>query len=210
MKKCNSCQKLFEDEIKFCPYCGEELKYALIESVRQKKENKAFEEDKKPKSDKHTYVEDKSPQKKQNKTGINSHKDNDKEKCECEKFFGIFSVKGRCGRLNFLLMMIGLNVVNGFVDKMLDRTNNTNPMVSLVFMILLFAFPYIVFFGQRLHDLNKTAKWAVLWYSITFIAIFIPYAAAIQGLAVLCLVFIPGTEGTNKYGPDPTQDKFER
>ena len=46
--------------------------------------------------------------------------------------------------------------------------------------------------ARRLHDQDKSA-WLML-------VVFIPY---IGGLVMLVLAFLPGTNGPNRYGPDP-------
>jgi uncharacterized membrane protein YhaH (DUF805 family) len=52
---------------------------------------------------------------------------------------------------------------------------------------------------RRFHDRNISG-W---WYLVIFIANFIPYLNVVAGLAGLVITVLKGTEGPNKFGPDP-------
>ena len=58
---------------------------------------------------------------------------------------------------------------------------------------LLIAIPFLSVTGRRLHDTNRRA-WFLLLY-------FIPFVGSIW---LLFLCSLKGTEGDNRYGPDPT------
>ena len=52
---------------------------------------------------------------------------------------------------------------------------------------------------RRFHDRNISG-W---WYLALFILSFVPYIGLIPGIAILVISVLRGTEGPNKFGPDP-------
>lgn len=59
--------------------------------------------------------------------------------------------------------------------------------------------PQISLQVRRFHDRNISA-W---WYLALFILNMIPAVGFIAGLAMLVITLLRGTEGPNKFGPDP-------
>ena len=75
---------------------------------------------------------------------------------------------------------------------------SANAWVSVTASVLLVALALAIFVAQfatatqRFRDFNRSGLWALL--------LLIPYVGIIT---VICLMVIPGTEGTNDYGADP-------
>ncbi|MBB2750356.1 UNVERIFIED_ORG: uncharacterized membrane protein YhaH (DUF805 family) [Rhizobium aethiopicum] len=65
--------------------------------------------------------------------------------------------------------------------------------------ILAVFLPLISLTVRRFHDRNISG-W---WYLAIFVLSFIPYVGIVAGLAILVISVLPGTEGPNKFGPDP-------
>ena len=59
--------------------------------------------------------------------------------------------------------------------------------------------PSIALFVRRLHDINQTG-WIYLGLAVASVIPFIGFLASIAMIVIAC---IPGTKGSNKYGPDP-------
>ena len=59
--------------------------------------------------------------------------------------------------------------------------------------------PSIAVVVRRLHDRDMSG-W---WYLGVIVASMIPIVGMIAGLAFLVLMFLPGTPGPNRFGPDP-------
>lgn len=59
--------------------------------------------------------------------------------------------------------------------------------------------PAITVQVRRFHDRNISG-W---WYLALFILGFVPYLGLISGIAILVISVLRGTEGPNKFGPDP-------
>ncbi len=131
-------------------------------------------------------------------------------------------VLGRASRTEFwfsFLVFFGLNYFVGFIDVSgitfsSDEFSRLQPNDDIGLGIrdlnqhggfqvqvrptsgilwLLIAIPFLSVTGRRLHDTNRRA-WFLLLY-------FIPFVGSIW-LLVLCS--LKGTEGDNRYGPDPT------
>ncbi|MBB5666279.1 uncharacterized membrane protein YhaH (DUF805 family) [Rhizobium leguminosarum] len=65
--------------------------------------------------------------------------------------------------------------------------------------ILAIFLPLISLTVRRFHDRNISG-W---WYLALFVLGFVPYVGIVVGLAILVISVLPGTEGPNKFGPDP-------
>lgn len=59
--------------------------------------------------------------------------------------------------------------------------------------------PSIAVVVRRLHDRDMSG-W---WYLGVIVASMIPFVGFIAGIAFLVLMFLPGTPGPNRFGPDP-------
>ncbi len=69
-------------------------------------------------------------------------------------------------------------------------------MLPLGIVILLTLWPSICIYAKRWHDRNKSGWWSLI--------MFVPIIGGIWLLVELG--FLRGTEGPNKYGPDPIAD----
>jgi uncharacterized membrane protein YhaH (DUF805 family) len=90
-----------------------------------------------------------------------------------------FSFKGRIGRLNYTAYILFINIYGMYVT-----THNVPNAFHLIFIILFIKNTFLLI--QRLHDLNVSGIWFVLYY------LFPPL--------LLTLCFLKGTSGVNKYG----------
>ena len=84
------------------------------------------------------------------------------------------------------------------------ETGEMGPLAYVVFGLLgLYALgiivPSIALFVRRLHDINQTG-WIYLGL---FLLGFVPLIGLLASIAQIVIACIPGTVGTNKYGPDP-------
>jgi uncharacterized membrane protein YhaH (DUF805 family) len=113
----------------------------------------------------------------------------------------IFSFDGRIGRLRylaysvgmiFLLMLVmiplvGVSALAGGEEGM----SLVGMLVMAVFYIGAIVFS-VMFAKRRLNDLNRSGWW--------FLLSFVP---VVNLLLTIYLVFFPGTEGSNNWGPAP-------
>lgn len=105
----------------------------------------------------------------------------------------LLSPKGRVGRLRYLAhstwLQLAAYLVLGGLGFALSMVNEL--LGALPFLVLLVAVVYInvVFAIKRCHDFNTSG-----WLSLLLL---VP-------LAPLVFWFIPGTKGSNQYGPPPT------
>ncbi len=119
----------------------------------------------------------------------------------------IFAINGRIGRLrylgySFLLSFIALlagGLVAGLLGFLLFRSSSGQPGGAMVIVMLLVYLPMIVaqfiVTKRRLNDLNLTGWMGLIAY--------VPFVNIIFGLYIL---FAPGTEGRNDYGPKPSEN----
>jgi len=69
----------------------------------------------------------------------------------------------------------------------------------VIIFILANVLPNIMLSIRRFHDLNQTG-----WLFLLFVVVGqIPVIGILSGLANLIWFIMPGTNGPNKYGPDP-------
>ena len=125
---------------------------------------------------------------------------------------GLFSINGRRARLAYFCTGLALSIANGIIKNALAGH-------SFILFIIAVAFAWAGFCNtaKRLHDMNYSCLWAIVIAIISFIIIFAgviftivtqtaggAIVAALCGLVVnICMCFIKGTDGPNKYGPDP-------
>ena len=78
--------------------------------------------------------------------------------------------------------------------------------ISNVFSILVFI-PSIAVSMRRLHDTNRTGLWLLGWIpaiALAFVVVALGVILLLVGAVALLIWYcLPGTPGTNKYGPDP-------
>ena len=91
----------------------------------------------------------------------------------------------------FVLFYFVAAIVLSLVDGLLfGAAGHMSPLASLLTLALLL--PSIAVAIRRLHDIDRTGWWILLW--------FVP----IVGVIVLIVFFVQrGTTGANRFGPDP-------
>ncbi len=116
----------------------------------------------------------------------------------------VFSFNGRIGRLRYLaygvgvgmlLMLLG-GVLMGVTAGATQASGVEGFSIAGVLLLALLVIASIVIsimFGKRrFNDLNRSGWWSLL--------LLIPY---VQLLPMIYLVFFPGSDGSNNYGPAP-------
>ena len=101
--------------------------------------------------------------------------------------------KGRAPRSEywwFSLFMIVMSVALGFLDITFFGPQDVGPL-GVIFALASFI-PGIAVTVRRLHDKDKSG-W---WYFIAFIPL-------IGVIVLLVFMIMKGTEGENRFGPDP-------
>jgi uncharacterized membrane protein YhaH (DUF805 family) len=96
---------------------------------------------------------------------------------------------GRARRQEYWLFQLLYEILLG-VAWVLDAMLYTGKMIPLILGLALFL-PALAVQIRRLHDLDRTGWWAPLR--------FVP----ILGLLMLVFCMLKGTEGPNRFGPDP-------
>jgi len=130
-------------------------------------------------------------------------------------FKGWFRLKGRSGVKEFAFRILFVFLVNFLVSSNVSSMKLlTNFIISSPLLLITLALHYFditsyinsllvvpiiiisliqIFFvtHRRLHDINASGWWQLI--------ILIPFGQ----LIILCLLFLKGTPGPNKYGPPP-------
>ena len=111
----------------------------------------------------------------------------------------------RLGRLGYLawIVVIGLS----FIGLLFLITGGRTPMAELdrfqrTFISVLVVASYIpsAYLGvRRLHDFNRSGWWYVMVH-LAALLLPAPYARYLTAGLGVTLLFIPGTEGANRYG----------
>lgn len=186
MKQCPACKKAYDDNTMFCKECGVALGTAVKSNVQQEalyNKNGVYEA-----SDANLVT--KPQQKYVPDKGI-------------KKMF--FSTQGRLNRKRYILRglvigaatSVGSMIATSLVTGALLSESTSMLIVSALLVLLMIILPVVSGFMlavRRWHDLNKPGILA-----LTNILI-------LPGLYVL---FAKGTEGPNKYGPDPLEISSE-
>jgi len=186
MKQCPACKKTYDDNTMFCKECGVALGTAVKSNVQQEalyNKNGVYEA-----SDANLVT--KPQQKYVPDKGI-------------KKMF--FSTQGRLNRKRYILRglvigaatSVGSMIATSLVTGALLSESTSMLIVSALLVLLMIILPVVSGFMlavRRWHDLNKPGILA-----LTNILI-------LPGLYVL---FAKGTEGPNKYGPDPLEISSE-
>lgn len=123
-------------------------------------------------------------------------------------FAGLFRVSGRRSRKSYLLLHLAMMAVSlvwaiAAVSVLADLNSlgvapNDLPPAVIVIQAAAFILGIpltivgILAMVQRCHDFDRTGWWVLLWL--------IPGVGAIFWIILL---FIPGTDGPNRFGPDP-------
>lgn len=121
----------------------------------------------------------------------------DKEAVFKELFF---TSKGRLNRKSYIYRSIFLSLVLSVIQVVLTFAANTIGALELLFAVLLlvsgiFGFVAgIMMLARRLHDLDKSGWWMLL-FCVPLVNI----------LFYIYILFFKGIEGPNQYGEDPLQ-----
>lgn len=132
----------------------------------------------------------------------------------------ILSLRGRLGRLRFFMYGYGVLIFQSLVGAGLEMaglefTNWQDPASLLLAGInaILVGALLVVWVSvtvQRLHDFNAAGRWALLIFLapamvpiLASISVWLVLLAALAYLLLLIALFMPGTEGTNRFGPEP-------
>lgn len=102
---------------------------------------------------------------------------------------------GRIRRMGWWIAGIGVSIVSGVVDSILD--SDLNFLLVLVFGVIALAI-WVISISlsvRRWHDLNKSGWWLLINL--------IPVLGWIYSLVMLG--FMPGDSGSNSYGPPPEE-----
>ncbi|EGE59587.1 UNVERIFIED_ORG: uncharacterized membrane protein YhaH (DUF805 family) [Rhizobium esperanzae] len=105
--------------------------------------------------------------------------------------------------LFYLLALFGLAILALLLAFVFSEGGSVSPFhfaaaIWILFILAVFL-PLISLTVRRFHDRNISG-W---WYLAIFVLSFIPYVGFVGGLATLVISVLPGTEGPNKFGPDP-------
>ena len=146
--------------------------------------------------------------------------------------FGAFDVSGRSRRTELVYYAIAITLLNTVIDfaALVTLSWTASLIVELIFRLLLFV-PFFALFARRLHDQDRSAWWALMLPVIVAMSIIQTVRFIIAGteieagtyysysgtpldvwigvpltLAYLVLAFLPGTDGANRFGPDPRLD----
>lgn len=114
-----------------------------------------------------------------------------------------FSTTGRLNRQPYVLRILALNLIEAFIMLVGLLAYGTFYQALMpeevvdemqAWMGLIMLFPCAMLMIRRLHDLNQSGWWVLI--------ILLPY---VRGVLLIAALFIKGTKGPNKYGPDPLQ-----
>ncbi len=111
-----------------------------------------------------------------------------------------FSPRGRLGRIRYLfysiLLLLGFVLIGGLLVAATSKAGAEVPMeLLMVGYVALIVFQFILTI-QRCHDFNATG-----WLSLLTLVPFINWVFG------LLLLFMPGTDGPNRYGPPPPPNR---
>lgn len=124
-----------------------------------------------------------------------------------------FSMEGRINRGKFWLGILILFIAQWVVMLIVGALTGTGMMMAmdpnappdpaaimaamapLFIVMLIFLWPALCIYAKRWHDRNKSGWWTLI--------ILVPIVGSIWMIIELGL--LKGTEGPNKYGPDPLQ-----
>ena len=115
----------------------------------------------------------------------------------------LFSLEGRIGRVGYLLAVILIMLVNGgifFLERTLTAGRDMGVLYTLTMVIgaLVISWPSLATGAKRCHDRNRTG-----WFlAVGLIPVIGPVWLFVE------LYLLTGTEGTNRFGPDPRRDAY--
>lgn len=106
-----------------------------------------------------------------------------------------FSTNGRAARSEFWWMYLTYIVINMLLMSIM-RTGNIIALICLIISLVTLTVT-LCCAARRLHDRNLSAWWLLI--------IFVPLVGQ---LVLLIICALPGTQGSNRFGPDPLQNNF--
>jgi uncharacterized membrane protein YhaH (DUF805 family) len=194
---CPKCNNSLSDEAKFCGICGLAVERPKSESIISEEVSRQFESDSLPMVSFQEAI----------KKGFNNY----------------FVFRGRSTRAEFWwwqLFNVAIQIVGSIVDAVTGLPSIFGTLLGLALLI-----PSISLATRRLHDINKSGWWQLLWLLPVAIGIIIAlvswiadlhdwafYGTAIAILIVFTLIVVvlliylyvrQGDDGSNKYGEDP-------
>lgn len=117
---------------------------------------------------------------------------------------------------SYVLLLICIGIVIGIVEAILGLANMVGPYGPLSALFALATFiPSLAVGIRRLHDTDRSGWWLLIGYGPLAFALallaagnmqfgmMLLWAAAIGFLALLVLMVLEGSQGTNQFGPDP-------
>lgn len=122
----------------------------------------------------------------------------------------ILSFVGRTNRKAFiikiLLILIGGSILGCIFAVLAVKLRSTVFFIGAVAVFLGIAVAYYANMARRLHDIDQSAWWALVYFVLAF---FLNHEGSpFQIIALILLIVlaaIPGTKGPNKYGADPLE-----
>jgi uncharacterized membrane protein YhaH (DUF805 family) len=138
----------------------------------------------------------------------------------------LFGYDGRIGRLygflGFLAFVATIAFLSSIAEDVTVGTGDIGRYVALIVIIGTGIWMHSAVTIKRLHDRNKSAWWYLVYgvapFGIFIVAIYLwtlrtweaasaLFVLSFAGLiwAIVELGFLRGTEGPNRYGPDPIQ-----
>ena len=194
---CPKCNNSLSDEAKFCGICGLAVERPKSESIISEEVSRQFESDSLPMVSFQEAI----------KKGFNNY----------------FVFGGRATRAEFWwwqLFNVAIQIVGSIVDAVTGLPSIFGTLLGLALLI-----PSISLATRRLHDINKSGWWQLLWLLPVAIGIIIAlvswiadlhnwafYGTAISILVLFTLIVVvlliylyvrQGDDGSNKYGEDP-------
>jgi len=125
----------------------------------------------------------------------------------------IFAVSGRIGRLRYMAYGFGVGIMlifavtflaimaGGLVGGLIGNPDRGDATAVGLGVTLLASAVYvaitIVYGKRRFNDLDRSGWWSLL--------LLVPY---LQLLPLVYLVFFPGTDGPNRFGPPPRKNSI--
>ena len=194
---CQKCNNSLAEEAKFCGICGLAVETPNSESIISGEPSLQIESDSLPMVSFQEAIK--------------------------KGFINYFVFRGRATRAEFWwwqLFNVAIQIVGSIVDAVTGLPGILGTLLGLALLI-----PSISLATRRLHDINKSGWWQLLWLLPVAIGIIIAlvswiadlhdwafYGTAIAILIVFTLIVVvlliywyvrQGDDGSNKYGEDP-------
>lgn len=122
----------------------------------------------------------------------------------------ILSFVGRTNRKAFiiktLIILVGGTIIGCIFAGLALKLHSTVFFIGAFGIFLGIAVAYYANMARRLHDIDQSAWWALVYFVLAF---FLNYEGSpfqiIAPILLIILAAIPGTKGPNKYGVDPLE-----